>query len=356
MPEGDKEKARPAVLAAPAGVLRATVERARVARGAREPDGPRPGGPRAGAGRAAFPSSSASRDRFGAGRGAGGAGGRGRPAGGVTSSGSGYRSSSGGYRSSPSTGAARGAGASGYRGSGAPYKSSSAGGSYRGRSPSGSAGPAPSVGSDPSGSRDRGARQAVDRDAVPGRRAQAFRSSSQREGGRPSSSGGWDRPAPRRDGPAASRRGGPGMHREEEAQSDSDSGPLPSSIGRAATTGRNLWPRPPRAPRPEPAARGEFAGGNLKVPAPSGRGSTLSGGSKRPTPARRSSGGPSKPFARGGRGTESATGRGSAKERRELGGDQVEGRQAVRELLAAQRRPVHEVWMMEGTDPASDSA
>ncbi len=69
--------------------------------------------------------------------------------------------------------------------------------------------------------------------------------------------------------------------------------------------------------------------------------------------ARRSAGGPSKPFARGGRGTESTDVRGSAKDKRELGGDQVEGRQAVRELLGAHRRPVHEVWMMEGTDPAA---
>jgi 23S rRNA (guanosine2251-2'-O)-methyltransferase len=45
--------------------------------------------------------------------------------------------------------------------------------------------------------------------------------------------------------------------------------------------------------------------------------------------------------------------RGSAKVRRELGGDQVEGRQAVRELLSARGRVVHEVWMMEGTDPAA---
>ena len=51
--------------------------------------------------------------------------------------------------------------------------------------------------------------------------------------------------------------------------------------------------------------------------------------------------------------SEPAGGRGSAKVRRELGGDQVEGRQAVRELLAAHRRAVHEVWMMEGSDPAA---
>ncbi len=35
-----------------------------------------------------------------------------------------------------------------------------------------------------------------------------------------------------------------------------------------------------------------------------------------------------------------------------LGGEQVEGRQAVRELLAAGRRQVIEVWMTEGSDPS----
>lgn len=35
-----------------------------------------------------------------------------------------------------------------------------------------------------------------------------------------------------------------------------------------------------------------------------------------------------------------------------LGGDQVEGRRAVRELLAAGRRPVRAVWMAEGLDPS----
>lgn len=40
-----------------------------------------------------------------------------------------------------------------------------------------------------------------------------------------------------------------------------------------------------------------------------------------------------------------------------LGGEQVEGRQAVRELLLAQRRKVHEVWIsgeLEGTDAVDD--
>ena len=35
-----------------------------------------------------------------------------------------------------------------------------------------------------------------------------------------------------------------------------------------------------------------------------------------------------------------------------LGGDQVEGRRAVRELLAAGRRPVHEVWMADDLEPS----
>lgn len=36
-----------------------------------------------------------------------------------------------------------------------------------------------------------------------------------------------------------------------------------------------------------------------------------------------------------------------------LGGDQVEGRRAVRELLAAGRRPVRALWLAEGLDPSA---
>jgi 23S rRNA (guanosine2251-2'-O)-methyltransferase len=35
-----------------------------------------------------------------------------------------------------------------------------------------------------------------------------------------------------------------------------------------------------------------------------------------------------------------------------LGGDQVEGRRAVEELLSAMRRPVRDVWVAEGSDPS----
>ncbi|HTZ08094.1 MAG TPA: RNA methyltransferase [Acidimicrobiales bacterium] len=45
-------------------------------------------------------------------------------------------------------------------------------------------------------------------------------------------------------------------------------------------------------------------------------------------------------------------GRAGGEGRRSLGGEQVEGRQAVRELLAAGRRPVREVWVAEDLDPS----
>jgi 23S rRNA (guanosine2251-2'-O)-methyltransferase len=41
-----------------------------------------------------------------------------------------------------------------------------------------------------------------------------------------------------------------------------------------------------------------------------------------------------------------------ASARRSVGGEQVEGRQAVRELLAARTRPARDVWLAEGLDPA----
>jgi 23S rRNA (guanosine2251-2'-O)-methyltransferase len=55
--------------------------------------------------------------------------------------------------------------------------------------------------------------------------------------------------------------------------------------------------------------------------------------------------------ARPPRPAEGARGRAPAA-KRELGGEQVEGRQAVAELLAARRRPVHDVWMSQESQPA----
>ncbi|MGD0255812.1 MAG: 23S rRNA (guanosine(2251)-2'-O)-methyltransferase RlmB [Acidimicrobiales bacterium] len=44
--------------------------------------------------------------------------------------------------------------------------------------------------------------------------------------------------------------------------------------------------------------------------------------------------------------------RGARGYRRGLGGEQVEGRQAVRELLATARRPVRQVWIAQGLEPS----
>ena len=61
-----------------------------------------------------------------------------------------------------------------------------------------------------------------------------------------------------------------------------------------------------------------------------------------------------------GAGRTGKVGAGDAPKRRSdkrLGGEQIEGRQAVRELLLAQRRRVHEIWIsseLEGTDAVDD--
>jgi 23S rRNA (guanosine2251-2'-O)-methyltransferase len=77
------------------------------------------------------------------------------------------------------------------------------------------------------------------------------------------------------------------------------------------------------------------------------------------SPARRGGPPPGKGRGRGrstppparGRRTTPGRGTGSAP-RRGLGGDQVEGRQAVRELLLAGRRRVREVWLLAEQEPA----
>ncbi|HEY7069575.1 MAG TPA: 23S rRNA (guanosine(2251)-2'-O)-methyltransferase RlmB [Acidimicrobiales bacterium] len=81
-----------------------------------------------------------------------------------------------------------------------------------------------------------------------------------------------------------------------------------------------------------------------------GRGAKPAGGPRRPTTrkpaARQPSGGQAGRAAQAGHGGR----RGS--QARGLGGDQVEGRQAVRELLIAGRRKVREVWMVDEGDDA----
>jgi 23S rRNA (guanosine2251-2'-O)-methyltransferase len=100
--------------------------------------------------------------------------------------------------------------------------------------------------------------------------------------------------------------------------------------------------RPPsgrRSPKPKPKG-GPAAKQGRPPSAQSGRGGKPA--------AKRSSAGPSRGAARSG---------GSAGAAKGLGGRQVEGRQAVRELLIAERRKVHEIWIsaeLEGDPGVAD--
>lgn len=81
-------------------------------------------------------------------------------------------------------------------------------------------------------------------------------------------------------------------------------------------------------------------------------GAKKSGAPRRTTasPAASHRAGPIKPGRPAGRGT----GRSSARDRGDdLGGTQVEGRQAVRELLIAGRRRVHEIWIAADSDESN---
>jgi 23S rRNA (guanosine2251-2'-O)-methyltransferase len=94
----------------------------------------------------------------------------------------------------------------------------------------------------------------------------------------------------------------PGISAHEDAFTTDDA----ASLSRAANSGRNLWnPTPPEARRP---------GRAFGAPA------AKSAGARRSTNT--------------------------------VGGEQVEGRQAVRELLSARKREVSEIWLIEGTDPS----
>lgn len=148
----------------------------------------------------------------------------------------------------------------------------------------------------------------------------------------------------------------------------SRSGPAKSAGSRTAgsrTTGsRTAGPRPgaPRsgakkstAARTGPAARTTSTKRTTgaKSGASPSRGSRSdgkkSGAPRRTTasPAASHRAGPIKP----GRPTGRGAGRSSAKDRGDdLGGTQVEGRQAVRELLIAGRRRVHEIWIAADSD------
>ena len=88
-------------------------------------------------------------------------------------------------------------------------------------------------------------------------------------------------------------------------------------------------------------------GGRRSTPPGGGRGRGSGGGSRRGGTA-----GAGRPRAQGaGPGADRGARAGSG--RRGLGGEQVEGRQAVRELLLARRRRVQEVWLLAEQEPAA---
>jgi 23S rRNA (guanosine2251-2'-O)-methyltransferase len=98
------------------------------------------------------------------------------------------------------------------------------------------------------------------------------------------------------------------------------------------------------APRGRPPARsGKPSGGGRGRPAPRSSGSRTSGAR---SAGNRSAGG------RGSQGRGDAPRTGSGSKEKSLGGDQVEGRQAVRELLIAGRRKTREIWIAADIDPS----
>ena len=122
----------------------------------------------------------------------------------------------------------------------------------------------------------------------------------------------------------------------------------------------------PRAPRPGSSTsskRGSPKRGSPKPRSPKPR-------SPKPAPAKPTSSKPTsskgagrsgpRPYPNRGAGRtgpvrtpDGRDGRGESKPVKSLGGEQIEGRQAVRELLIAQRRKVHELWIagdLEGDD------
>ena len=87
---------------------------------------------------------------------------------------------------------------------------------------------------------------------------------------------------------------------------------------------------------------------------PAGRGGASSGRGRHSGNSTRGAARTSKPVRTGGprRMIEDKKGAKAPVKEKGLGGEQVEGRQAVRELLIAQRRKVREIWMAADIDTA----
>lgn len=102
--------------------------------------------------------------------------------------------------------------------------------------------------------------------------------------------------------------------------------------GRPAAAKKAAAPRGPTTGRVPPAKKSRAAGApSRKAASTTRRGADRAAGSGRPAADRT----------------------GSSKRRSGVGGDQVEGRQAVRELLLAGRRKVREIWVLSDVEPSA---
>jgi len=119
------------------------------------------------------------------------------------------------------------------------------------------------------------------------------------------------------------------------------------ATGRASGLPKASPRRSPTPGRVPPGGKGRAAPG-----APSGKTGARTGGkagAARSAPGRA---GASRTSAGAGRGSPSYEARGASRRRNGVGGDQVEGRQAVRELLLAGRRRVREIWLLADVEPS----
>ncbi len=116
--------------------------------------------------------------------------------------------------------------------------------------------------------------------------------------------------------------------------------PQRRGAGGQSGRGRGQGPARGQGQRGQTPGRGQSQGQGQRGQA-AGRGQGRAG--RTPPPTRITTRGPVKPLPAGRRGRVSSPARG-------LGGDQVEGRQAVRELLVAGRRKVREIWMVDEGD------
>lgn len=112
-------------------------------------------------------------------------------------------------------------------------------------------------------------------------------------------------------------------------------------------TGRAALPKAPTRRSSTPGRVPPGDKGRAAPGAPPGKAAGKRGGGGKASPGRSAGRG-----AAGARGSQAYEARGASRRRNGVGGDQVEGRQAVRELLLAGRRKVREIWLLADAEPS----